>query len=101
MNRKLADAVRQAADATIKPSSLAMPMSVITGTVTTVAAGAAMDGNAQVTVTLVNGDTTDCWYPDSYTPTVSDVVLVGLPGAIGKGKSPVILLHLIGQPTVP
>lgn len=63
------------------------------GTVATVTAGGATDGNAQVTVT-VNSSTFPAPYLAAYTPNVGDVVAVAL-----IDGSPLILGKRIGTPT--
>jgi hypothetical protein len=63
------------------------------GTIQTVTAGAATDGNAAVTV-KVDGTTVPAPYNLNYTPTVGHVVLV----ALIKG-SPVIVCRVGGFPS--
>lgn len=69
-------------------------VAVVDGTVQTVAAGAAVDGRAQVTV-LIGVDLVPCSYYDSYTPAVGHQVEVLL-----VDGSPRILGRLVGQPTL-
>jgi hypothetical protein len=64
------------------------------GTITTVTAGAAADGNAAVTVS-VEGNSVPAPYLASYSPTVADVVSV-----LFVGNSPLILGKPIGLPVV-
>lgn len=62
------------------------------GTIATVTAGAAADGNAAVTVT-VRGSTIDAPYLASYSPVVDDLVMVLL-----VDNAPLILGGVIGLP---
>jgi hypothetical protein len=62
------------------------------GTITVVAAGAALDGNAKVTVSW-RGTSIFCPYPSTYTPVVGHVVLLLI-----QPPQVVIVARLIGTP---
>lgn len=63
------------------------------GAITAVAAGAALDGNALVSVSW-RGTTIQCAYPSTYTPVVGHVVLllIAIPRVV-------IVARLIGTPS--
>ncbi len=93
----MSDAVRRAADAATPPPSTAVKVTGLTATVTAVAAAAAVDGNAQITVEDNGGNAFDAHYLDSYLlPAVNDVVMVLL-----FDHSPLIVGRVIGEPTIP
>lgn len=85
----LEDCLRGFADEYHKPTG---SFTVRLGVIATVTAGAAADGNAAATVTVV-GSTGPAPYLASYTPTVGDTVAVAL-----VDGSPLILGHVIGLP---
>lgn len=64
----------------------------VTGTITTVNAGAAVDGNDAAFVTI-DGSEIPAPYRDGYTPTVDDFVMVLL-----ANGSPYIVGQIIGLP---
>jgi len=86
---RLDDALRGLADTDDTPERFTIRL----GTIATVTAGGAADGNAQATVT-VNGSTFPASYLAAYTPVVGHVVAVAL-----IDGSPLILGRRIGTPT--
>lgn len=86
----LADQIRGFVD-TFEPRQ--QRLTVRLGTISTVTAGAAADGNAAVTVT-VGSTTFPAPYLAAYSPTVGHQVLV-----VTVDSSPVILGRVIGLPS--
>lgn len=68
------------------------PLRMEQGTITAVSAGAAIDGNALVTVSW-RGTSIFCPYPSTYTPVVGHVVLL-----LVCPPRVVIIARLIGTP---
>jgi hypothetical protein len=89
----LAAAARRWADRTNGRIALAADTGHRIATVTAVTAGAASDGNALVTVTYHGSPTTVEGYVPSYTPAVSDRVIVAV-----ADSQWIILGAIVGQP---
>lgn len=88
--------LRAVAEAISDPESkaAAASLSFAVATVTAVTPGAALDGNAQVTV-KINGSPQFAPYAAAWTPVNGHVVAVLL-----VAGSPIILGRIIGQPTI-
>lgn len=91
-SRQLAAAVRRHSDAAKRVVKV-LPTPLEMATVTLVQPGAASDGNALVTVTAHGSSTIVEGYAPSYTPAVSDRVVIAVIDAQW-----IILSAIVGQP---